>query len=193
LVIVAKNFRERGKLIEEVSVLIASCDAYSDLWEPFFSLFWTHWHHCPFDVYLGSNFLEIKDTRVKIISVGEDESWSTNLLKMLNSIRTPYIILLLEDFFLRNPIDNQKIFQCFEALKTLKGIVVRLVPNPKPDAPVEGFPFLGSIGIKAPYRVSTQASLWRRNSLISLVQEGESAWEFELNCTRRSQDLIYGF
>jgi len=37
------------------SILIPSCDKYSDLWRPFFTLFWRHWPDCPFPVYLGSN------------------------------------------------------------------------------------------------------------------------------------------
>ena len=37
------------------SVLVPSCDAYADLWIPFFALFWRYWSDCPFPVYLGTN------------------------------------------------------------------------------------------------------------------------------------------
>lgn len=83
----------------DISVLIVSCDKYSDLWKPFFTLFWRYWPNSSFKVYLGSNYLVYKDSRVKTIAIGEDKSWSQGLLDMVSRIDTPFIILMLEDFF----------------------------------------------------------------------------------------------
>lgn len=172
----------------DTSVLVISCDKYSDLWKPFFTLFWQYWPINTSKVYLGSNFLKYKDSRVKTITIGEDKSWSQGLLDMVSRIDTPFIILMLEDFFLREPVNINDIFMCVEALKNLDGNMLRLVPRPRPYKPVKGYPFLGYIKSTSPFRVSTQGTLWRKSALLSLIKDGESIWEFELNGTERSRD-----
>jgi hypothetical protein len=39
------------------------------------------------------------------------------------------------------------------------------------------------------YRVSTQAALWHRKSLLALLEPNESAWQFETAATNRSDRL----
>ena len=46
--------------------------------------------------------------------------------------------------------------------------------------------FLGLLAPRAPYRVSLQLSIWDRDVLVSLLREGESAWDFERKGDERS-------
>ncbi len=169
----------------ESSILVVSCDKYSDLWQPFFTLFWRYWNDCPFDVYLLSNFLTYPDPRVKTLAMGEDKNWSGSLLEALKQIDTPYLILMLEDFFFRKPVNTDEIFRCIEALKALNGRMLRLIPRPKPDKPVLNCSFLGYIRATSAFRISTQGSLWEKSALMSLLRDGENIWEFEINGTKR--------
>jgi len=170
----------------DTCILMLSCDKYNDLWGPFFTLFWQYWPDHSFKVYLGSNLLVYDDPRVKTIAIGEDNNWSHGLLKILELIDTPYIILMLEDFFFRRPVNTNDVLRCIKALKELDGEMLRLIPRPRPDRPVPGYPFLGFIKPTSPYRVSTQGTLWRKSALISLIRDGENIWEFELKGTERS-------
>lgn len=52
----APGAHEESGRAADVAVVVASCDAYADLWEPFFRLFRRYWPDCPYPVYLGSNF-----------------------------------------------------------------------------------------------------------------------------------------
>ena len=61
----------------ECSVLISSCDAYADLWRPFFTLFWLNWDDCPFPVYLSTNELHYPDRRVTTLNAGPEAVWTT--------------------------------------------------------------------------------------------------------------------
>lgn len=177
----------------DFSVLIPSCDKYSDLWTPFFILFWRHWPDCPFPVYLGSNEKTFSHTRVQPILVGPDRSWSDSVRKMLQAIDTPYVLMILEDFFLRRHIDTERILSCLDALCRLEGEMLRLIPRPGPDAAVRQFPEIGLIKAGAPFRVSTQAAIWRREFILALLRDGESIWQFEVNGTARSADIDDGF
>src|SRR5438270_12060517 len=82
------------------SVLVLSCDSYSDLWRPFFTLFWRHWPDCPLDVYLGTNSTRYEDARVCSLNAGRGEPWSKRLRYFLNQMDSRYVLIMLEDFFL---------------------------------------------------------------------------------------------
>lgn len=175
------------------SVLVSSCDAYSDLWTPFFTLFWRHWPNCPFPVYLGTNFAECKHPRVRTLHAGTDESWSANLSSFLARLQSEYVLLLLEDFFFTQRVNTQTIETYIAALDELGGATLRLRPNPPPDGRVPGYEPLGSVDARAPFRVSAQAGIWNRRDLQALLRSGESAWEFERNATERSRSRSGGF
>jgi len=183
----------RGETPTDCSVLIPSFDRYSDLWLPFFTLFWRYWPDCPFPVYLGSNEQVFSHPRVTTIPVGPAGSWAERIGKLLNAISTRYALMILEDFFFRRAVDNNRVLYCLQTLRELDGAMLRLIPRPGPDAPVRQFPEIGLIKPGAPYRVSTQAAIWRREFILALLRDGESIWQFEVNGTARSADIDDGF
>jgi hypothetical protein len=175
------------------SVLIPSCDAYSDLWIPFMTLFWRYWPGCPFPVYLGSNHQAFEHPRVTTIHPGHGNNWANCVREYLAILDTPYVLLMLEDFFLRKPVETMQVVSCFEAMVKLQGMMLRLVPRPSPDLPVAGLPLIGQIKPGAPYRVSMQATIWHRQTLLDLMREGETIWQFEAQGSRRSDAMGGGF
>ena len=38
----------------DCTLLVNSCDAYSDLWEPFFKMLGVHWPDCPYPIVLNT-------------------------------------------------------------------------------------------------------------------------------------------
>jgi hypothetical protein len=171
------------------SVLIPSCDAYSDLWIPFMTLFWRHWPDCPFPVYLGSNQQTFEHPCVTTIHAGHRNNWANCVREYLATLDTPYVLLMLEDFFLRRLVNTMQVVSCFEAMVKLQGMMLRLVPRPSPDLPVIGFPLIGQIKPGAPYRVSMQAAIWHRQTLLDLMRAGETIWQFEIHGSRRSESM----
>ena len=103
------------------------------------------------------------------------------------------MILLLEDFFLSAGVRNEEIFSLLTILDGLGGTVLRLFPRPGPDKALQGVENVGRIDRAAPYRVSTQPAIWRRERLLGLLNDRESAWEFEWNGTDRSVRHSDGF
>lgn len=179
--------------VPSCSVLVSSCDAYSDLWTPFFTLFWRHWADCPYRVFLGANQAHYDHPLVCTITTGTHESWSTNLRFFLNQLDSEYVLLLLDDFFLINRVPTDAVSEHVRKLDALGGTVLRLFPNPPPHAPVRGYRGIGRIHRCAPFRVSAQAAIWRRSTLLTLVRDGETAWDFEQNGTLRSRSRPDGF
>jgi hypothetical protein len=170
-------------------ILVPSCDAYSDLWGPLLTLFGRYWPDCPFPIYLGSNEGEIARPGVTMLPVGKDTDWSSHLRRQLQALPTTFVLLWLEDFFPRRPVPTRAVLECLAMLDGLEGHQLRLIARPGPDLPVAGYPRIGRIQVGVPYRVSTQAAIWRRQTLLGLLRDGESVWQFEVAASRRSDAL----
>ncbi len=175
------------------TLLVPSCDRYSDLWRPFFALLRRNWPDCPFDVVLGSNHLRCDEPGVQTLAVGDDRDWSTGLRKMLDGVDTPWVIVVLEDFLLERTVDTAAMLRLVDAAERLGAGYLRLRPFPPPDCRLARFPSVGEIEPGAPYRASMQAAIWRRDELHALLVEGENPWEFEIYGARRSDLSSRGY
>jgi len=174
----------------DCAILVASCDKYSDLWPAFFALFERFWGDCAFPVYLASNTVAFSGGRVRTLLSGPDRSWSDSLAAALRALPAEYVMLLLDDLFLCRRVNNQELVERFRWLGERKGNCLRLNGSPPPDRLLDG-----ETGVVSPgtlYRASTVLSLWKREVLLGLLVPGESAWEFEIAGSVRS-DAHAGF
>lgn len=178
--------------VPSCAVLVMSCDAYRDLWRPFFTLFWRYWPDCPFPVYLGATYAKYDDQRVTTLAAG-DETWGNAFRRCLERIDAEYVLLLLEDYFLKDPISTPALLRALTTVDALEGAVLRLYPSPGPDVELPGQDEIGLICLDAPYRVSMQPAIWSRAALLHITRDEESIWEFEWKGTRRSRAIDKGF
>jgi len=175
------------------SILITSCDHYKDIWDPFFTLFFRYWPDCPFQIFLSSNYSEFDDLRVNTIKVGDDKHWASNTKIALNRIQTPYVICMIEDYFLRSKVDTVKIMGLLNIIYTEQAAYLRLFPEPGPGPNFKNYSEVGIIEKNAEYRTSLMASIWNKKVLEGLLIEGETAWDFEIKGGLRSEKIIDPF
>jgi len=180
------------------SILVSSCDAYEDLWVPFFTQFFRHWPDCPFPAYLGTEAKIYNNNRVTTLLSNGEQIWSNCLLKYLEQIKTPYILLLLEDFFLRKDVKTVEVINALDFLVDKKGKMMRIGRNkPWPsrgiDGPLNENTDFAIIRPGFPARVTLQASFWEKQALVDLLLAGENIWEFEVKGSERSWKWGNGF
>jgi hypothetical protein len=171
-----------------VAVLVSSCDAYRDLWPPFFELLFRHWPDCPRPVYLGSESERFDDARVECLATSPRD-WSSSLASMLEQVRTDHVLLLLEDYLMYARARTVEIRELARFADQRRAACLRLFPCPGPDVDCVDRAGVGVITPGAPFRVSLQAALWRRADLLALLVPGESPWQFETRATQRSVSL----
>jgi hypothetical protein len=123
---------------------------------------------------------------VRALCLGAGLDWSSLLLRALNAVSTPYVLLTLEDFFLRRQIDTERLVALFMEFQRAELDMLRLAPRPGPSRSRTPGREFAMIPVTDPYRVSTQAAFWRAETLRQLLVPGESPWEFETNGTKRS-------
>ena len=163
-----------------VALVVPSCDKYSDLWAAFFKTLQLHWPSCPFQKYLVSNELEFFSTEIVPIRVGRDLGWSANCNNALASIPHEYVLLFIDDLFLRRNVDHRTVMGLIERCVSNEWDYLRLNPTPGPP---RGHSVGGGIG-RIPhgdwYRASTVLSLWKKSVLADVLNPKENAWELEI-------------
>jgi len=175
--------------IDDLAVLVLSCDKFEDAWKPFFNMFFTYWADCPYNIYLCSETKDSNDPRVKTIKPGRELGWSARLQWALENISEEYIVFLLEDYIFVKPISNERIAYHFSVLKETNSNYLRLFPCPGPDEPLRGYPGIGVIKPGSPYRNCTQAAIWKKDAMRSIIDPDESVWDFELVGVKRAEKL----
>jgi hypothetical protein len=174
---------------KDCSIIVSSCDNFSDVWEAFFTLFFRYWPNCPFKIYLISETKVYPDERITTISLGEDKKWASNIKLTLQKIDTPYVIYFQEDYLLRSSVDTGRITGLLDfAIKNNAGCL-RLFPAPKPDKKLPDSPGLGEITKGKLYSVSLQAAIWKKEVFEALLADGETGWNMEIDGSKRSADI----
>lgn len=178
-----------------IAVLVMSCDKYQDIWPYFFHYFWKAWPDCPYPLFLGSTNVVLDDHRVKTVLSFTDNSWSDSAASYLGGIEAKYVLLMQEDFFLERPVDAKEIEICLDAMEQLGAHYCRLLPDGARLNEIYGGRWnnFGWIDSTNPYRISTQISIWLKESLLEHLRSGESPWDFEIMGSERTRSSEIGY
>lgn len=162
-----------------VAMLVVSCDRYSDMWEPCFTLLDRYWPDRDFDVYLMTNFRDFEWPGVRVVKVGEDVAYADNLRAAIQHVRHDWILLWLEDLLLCSPIDNARVMSIIAHAQRQEAGYLKLSQDMplSYDAP-EGDE-VGPLPTGIRYRTAIGASLYHRPTLQRLLVPGASAWDLD--------------
>lgn len=161
----------------ECTVLVTSCDAYHDIEAPFLAMWRKYWPDCPFRLVLLTETLPTPGFD-ETICTGRGKKWCQMLAEALEQIGTPYVLMLMNDYFLSSPVDTGRFMQRLREAKRFGAASLRLMPNPPGKHPWEGSDLM-EMPKNTAYCVTCQATIWERGFLLSLARRNRSAWEFE--------------
>jgi hypothetical protein len=203
---------ERGNSVSEASlpqesadrlsyyVLLSSCDAYADCWEPFFKLFATYWPAPRPTVVLNTETrgyeypgLSILCPRVELGGAGL--TWTERLFATLDHAPHQIVLYMQEDYFLKAPVDAGYVEELASLMLERDWSHIDLTRNPSlSEGTPTDEPFLSAIPQRADWRLNTQAGLWTKEAIRTYGRRHESVWEFEWFGTRRAwrrEDTFY--
>ncbi|MEG0751435.1 MAG: hypothetical protein RR998_05495 [Oscillospiraceae bacterium] len=182
----------------DCTVIVSSCDAYSDLWPPFFTLLKRNWN-CLFPIVLNteSKSFSFDGLDIKTLSLfreGESVPWGKRLRETLARVDSEYILFLLEDFYLTSAVDEKRLDEVFQWMEENHDIAVfSFYPAPGDNEKSERYKGFEKRAQRAAYRFNAQAALWRRERIIGFVEPHESAWEWEHTGNERSYSVADAF
>jgi len=175
----------------DFTIIVSSCDAYSDCWDPFFKLFASYWPNTLAQVVLITDekdyqcpYMEVKVFRAAVGQGCRRQTWGWNLMRCLESLNTDVILYLQEDFFLTAPVDEDMIKEFAGYISKMSwthqstmhiGLCARSSHGP---FHLTEYPLLWEVDRKARYRFSLQPGLWKREALLKYLKPLDTAWDF---------------
>lgn len=180
---------------KKYTVLVNSSDGFEDCWGPFFTLFKKYWPICNANIYLNTEAKDWQDPDLNIHCTkvqGQQDSrlpWSECLIRALDQINTPLVLYFQEDYFIHQPVRADLIDSASEHMMAhpeVKHIALTRHGSwgPYDPYPVKDFEIIRQ---NAKYRVSTQAALWRVETLKAHLKSEENGWMFEIYGTWRAR------
>lgn len=176
-----------------MSVVVTSCDGYSDLWDPFFKLMDAYWEGMNYPVYLNTETIQYNKEfchfNVKSINLLEGRkpgstSWSRRMLDVLERTSEEYVMILVEDFFLRETVQTELIEQLLDRMdqdKTIGQIQlfgVRTNCDNERQNIISETMTIEQIGDNKA-KVCFVPTIWRKSVLVRWLRPWETIWAFE--------------
>ena len=178
-------------LREQMTILILSCDKFSDLWDGQIKQLEKNWPDRDMETFVVTDAPTDRHYEgIRILSAGTEPEWSDRLAFALREVKTPYVFLTLDDYFLIEPVSTAQIETLVETMEAQKLDYLRLFPRPK-SATLEELP--GCKGIRRVdttknYSVNLYAGIWKREFAEYTVAKPLNAWRFEVSLPKRALD-----
>ena len=169
------------------SIVISSCDAFKDCWEPFIYSVKKYWPDTPCEMFIVSNHLTIEDEKVKFIKVGDDKGWASNLKVALSGIEADYILYLQEDYWLTKTVDTEKLLSQIVYCETNGVDYLRLNIPFSDNTKIDSHHALCPLE-KDKYAICLQAAIWKKVTLEKLLIDGWSGWDYEAKACKYAID-----
>jgi hypothetical protein len=160
------------------TVIVPSCDAYSDTWPYFFRFLFKYWPDVPTPVYLLANHMKYDDSRVVTVNVGDDHQWGDNLRAAMSQVPGDVLLMLLDDFFLNMPVFSPDVHQAVARFRRLKARYLGIDRFNKQGTPLEGSTWHAIL--PEPPCVGLNATIWSAAHLREVVNSpGMNIWQAE--------------
>jgi hypothetical protein len=188
---------------QNLAVFINTCDGYEDCWGPFLMLFDKYGSDLArLPLFLNTERLDyvwpsFNLSANKVWAYDEPRpTWSECLYRGLDRItEVPYVLYLQEDYFLTKCVNVEWINKALAVMDAQPDVAVIYLnqygPQFQKKADVQD-DFV-EVSKSANYLLSTQAAIWRKDILRSLICPWENAWMFEKFGSMRARKLNVRF
>ena len=170
--------------MNNIALLISTYDDSEDLWSPLEQTYLRYWKDINFPIYLSTNYKKFDSQLFISLTIGDEQSWSDNLMKSLNKIKQEYVLLTFDDLFLTSKVDNQFIEQLMNRAIYSKFNYLQFYRSISKGKRLDDLVFHKSNCTR--YKNSTIWSFWKKDILLELLDKNENAWQFERNGNLRS-------
>lgn len=172
----------------DTAIVVSSCDKYSDLWPGFFHYFYKNFPETQttlrdVPIYLLSNTKTWADDRVEMILNPHEKCWGESMKNALSQINKKYVFFILEDLFLREPVDLPLLTRQFDFMQSVQSPYIQVFPTATfEDCPIAHQELL----IKQKHqrrgcKSALQVAFWEKETFFDFLSGEEGIWAFESN------------
>lgn len=166
-------------------IVVCSCDKNKDLFYPFYHCIEKYYFNHPKIIYVTET---IKNPYYETINKNYPlEKWTKRIRETLKEIPDNEILLMIDDIFIRNPVDTKRIDY---ARANLKGNIAMFnfekVFNPEDkESGLDGFKIRKK---GSDYELSIMCGLWNKEKLIHVLEKDSDPWSVEYNQDTKGYD-----
>lgn len=168
-------------------ILVCSCDKDIDLFEPFKHCIEKYWHNHPKIIYTTET---IKNPYYETINKNYPlEKWTKRIRETLKEIPDNEILLMIDDIFIRDKVDADRIEY---ARKHLKGNIAmfnfeKVFNMEDKESGLDGFKIRKK---GSEYELSLLCGLWNKEKLIDILEEDSDPWQVEYKQNTKGYDYL---
>lgn len=164
-----------------LSIIVLSSDGYSDCWDPLFMSLKKYFSGIEkYEIILSTNTKKYSYPGLDIISLtnGINTPWSKRLRDSLNIAKNEIVLVIVEDFILRSPIDVKVLNEFLLLMKKSDKIdYIRLLSTLKKiKSKHSSHNYLDKIDYKTKLRFAYLPGLWKKKTLLKYVKDNESVF-----------------
>ena len=168
-------------------IVVCSCDKNKDLFYPFYHCMEKYYPNHPKIIYSTET---IKNSYYETINKNYPlEKWTKRIRETLKEIPDNEILLMIDDIFIRKPVDTKRIDY---ARANLKGNIAMLnfekVFNPDDkESGLNGWKIRQK---GSEYELSIMCGLWNKEKLIHILEKDSDPWSVEYNQDTKGYDYL---
>lgn len=170
-----------------MKILVCSCDKNNDLFEPFYYCIEKYWKDHPEIIYSTET---IQNPYYKTININEQiERWTKRIRETLKKIDDDEILLMIDDIFIRKPVDTKRIDY---ARANLKGNIAcfnfeKVFNQDDQESGLNGWKIRKK---GSPYELSLMCGLWNKEKLLKVLENDSDPWTVEYNQDTKGFDYL---
>lgn len=177
-------------LKEKLTLVINSCDKFSDLWQMHFDILNENWVDRDIETLLVTD----RDTSatfdgIRIISAGEKKEYPQRMAVALSHINTEYILITLDDYFPIHRIENTRLERLIKIMDEENLDYVRLFSDPNSYKRFKKYKGLYEIPLDTNYAVNLYQGIWRKDFLKKTLRDTQTIWKYEVSLTPTAREL----
>lgn len=168
-----------------VTLLVNSCDSYSDVWPLFFSALSDYWPSRKMLAVLNTETKSIPEwvanARTQNVKSRDGDRWGLRLLESLKSVESEYVVVVYDDFIMEEVFRDEDIDNLIRFMDGDEGVAVCYLSyiglNTLPAINEHGQSMLFS---DIDYRLNSAPALWRVKDLINYTGPDDTPWAWEV-------------
>ncbi|EEY97963.1 hypothetical protein VOA_002981 [Vibrio sp. RC586] len=178
------NLKNKSDLNSELTVIINTCDSYSDVLSLFFASFSEYWPNCSFEVIVNTEN-NLHDNYPAIIHNYKPEgfnTWGDRFLKTLEDVRSEFVLVVYDDFILEDYINERDLISIVDFMKADPSVAVYyLINTNSPMTKINKFDNRFSEIIDySDYKLNSAPAIWRKSDLIRYTGNHDNPWAWEV-------------
>jgi hypothetical protein len=166
-----------------LTVVVNTCDSYSDVLQVFFIAFEEFWSDCPYPVVINAEANDYPH-RAQVhnyISPDGIDDWGARLRATLETVDSEYVLMLYDDFILERQVDNHRIATAVRRLHSSSNAAVTyLIHTGLPVVSTADADSFCVVSDWSDYRLNSAPAIWRKSALMEYTKCGDTPWAWEV-------------